>query len=116
MHVLSTNQKGAIAETAVIHAAVRLGIEVYTPVVEGGRYDLILNVSERLWRVQCKWAVMRGDVIGVRFYSSRRSAHGFLKRSYTSEEVDAIAAYCPDLERCAARNRQCAGILLGGSF
>jgi hypothetical protein len=38
---MTTDQKGAIAETAVAHAAVKLGIDVYRPVVEGGRYDLV---------------------------------------------------------------------------
>ena len=39
--VLTTNQKGAIAEAAITKAAVELGIEVYRPSFEGGRYDLI---------------------------------------------------------------------------
>jgi hypothetical protein len=30
--VLSTDQKGAVAETAIVHAAIKLGISVYTPV------------------------------------------------------------------------------------
>ena len=37
---LTTDQKGAIAETAIVHEAVKLGIEVYRPVMEGGRFDL----------------------------------------------------------------------------
>ena len=55
MH-LSTDQKGNIAEAAVALAAIKLGIDVYRPVGEGGRYDLILDAIERLIRVQCKWA------------------------------------------------------------
>ena len=98
--MLTTNQKGAIAETALIHAAVRLGIEVYTPVVEGGRYDLILNVRERLWRVQCKWAVKRGEVLVVACYSSRRTREGVRRRRYTARDIDAFAAYSADLDRC----------------
>ena len=39
--MLTTNQKGAIAETAITAEAVRLGIEVYRPVAEHGRYDMI---------------------------------------------------------------------------
>src|SRR5262245_1268020 len=97
---LSTNQKGAIAETAIVHAAVRLGIEVYRPVSEGGRYDMILAIGDRLERVQCKWAALTGDVVVVRAYSSRRTRTGTLKRGYTAGEVDAIAAYCAPLDRC----------------
>jgi hypothetical protein len=42
--VLTTDQNGAIAELAVALEAARLGIEVYRPVQEGGRYDMIFNL------------------------------------------------------------------------
>jgi PD-(D/E)XK endonuclease len=97
---MTTNQKGAIAETAIIHSAVKLGIDVYRPVAEGGRYDLIFDLGNELLRVQCKWAARNGSVIVVRCSSCRRTAEGLLHRTYTADEVDAIAAYCPDLDRC----------------
>jgi hypothetical protein len=100
--ILTTHRKGAIAETAIVHHAVRLGIDVYRPVVEGGRYDLIFGLSDLLLRVQCKWAAHNGNVVAIRCYSSRRSSSGFLKRSYTPDEVDAIVAYCAELDRCYA--------------
>ena len=97
---LSTNQKGAIAESAIVHAAVKLGLEVYKPVAEGGRYDMIIAIADRLERVQCKWAALKGDVVQIRAYSCRRTRTGLLKRAYTKDEVDAIAAYCAALDRC----------------
>ena len=97
---LSTDQKGAIAESAIVHAAIKLGIGVFRPLSDGERYDLILNLRPRLLRVQCKTAVLHGDVLAVPFYSSRRCADGFRKRMYTSEEVDAVAAYSSELDRC----------------
>jgi hypothetical protein len=97
---MTSDQKGAIAETAVAHAAVKLGIDVYRPVAEGGRYDLIFDLGARLLRVQCKWAMRRGGVVTIRCSSCRRTAHGLLHRRYTTEEIDAIAAYCPDIDRC----------------
>jgi hypothetical protein len=98
--VLTPSQRGAIAETAIVHAAVRLGMGVYRPVAEGGRYDLILDVGTLLLRVQCKSAVHRGDVVVIRCRSCRRGRNGFVRRFYTSDEVDAIAAFCPELDRC----------------
>ena len=98
--MLTSDQKGVIAETAVIHEAVKLGIGVLKPVNDGLRYDLVLDVGERLIRVQVKWARRQGDVIAVRCYSSRRSATGFVRRPYTSREIDAVVAYCPELGRC----------------
>jgi PD-(D/E)XK endonuclease len=98
--MLTTDQKGAIAETAIAHAATKLGIDVYSPMIEGGRYDFIFDIGSRLWRVQCKWASRYRDTLTIRCYSSRRCASGFMRRPYTSGEIDAIAAYSPDLDRC----------------
>jgi PD-(D/E)XK endonuclease len=99
--VLSTNQKGAIAETRIIAAAVELGIEVYRPVAEGGRFDMIFAFADAsLARVQCKWARKVGEVIEVRACSSRRTGSGFVYRSYTCDEIDAIVAYCAETARC----------------
>jgi hypothetical protein len=97
--VLTTDQKGAIAESAIVHAAVKLGIGVYRPLVEGGRYDLIFEIGSTLLRVQCKWAPRHGDVVVVRCFSARRTREGLRRRSYTAAEVDVIAAYCPELDR-----------------
>ena len=95
--VLSTDQKGTIAELAIARAAYELGIDVYSPMGEGGRYDLIFDFVDRLVRVQCKWARRYGDVIVVRCYSARRTRDGLIRRPYEPGEVDAFAAYCADL-------------------
>jgi PD-(D/E)XK nuclease superfamily protein len=97
---VTTNQKGAIAETAIAHAATKLGIEVYQPVAEGGRYDMIFVTDNEMLRVHCKWATRRGDVLIVPCVSSRRSRDGFVRRRYTAAEIDAIAAYSIDLDCC----------------
>ena len=44
---MTTDQKGAIAELAIQLAAAKLGIEVYRPVAEGGRFDMILAPGDR---------------------------------------------------------------------
>jgi hypothetical protein len=61
---MTTDQKGAIAELAIELAAAKLGIEVYRPVAEGGRYDMILAPGSKLIRLQCKWASRRGKRLG----------------------------------------------------
>jgi hypothetical protein len=97
---VTTDQKGAIAELAVQLAATKLGIDVYKPVAEGGRYDMIFDLDPKLWRVQCKWASRYGEVIVVRCYSNRRAREGLRRRLYTADEIDAFAAYCLELDRC----------------
>ena len=96
---MTTNQKGAIAETAIALEAVKLGVEVYRPIGEGGRYDLILCVDQLL-RVQCKWAARRGDVLDIPCVSCWRSRDAYVRRTYLPTEIDGIAAYSPDLDRC----------------
>jgi hypothetical protein len=97
--VLTTDQKGAIAELAIAHTAAELGVGVFKPLTDGERYDLILRVDSTLFRVQCKLARLTGDVVVVWCYSARRAREGFRKRTYRATEVDLIAAYCPELDR-----------------
>src|SRR5262245_24036653 len=88
--MLTTDQKGAIAESAIAAAAIKLGIGVSRP-VSPLRYDLVFDTGRRLLRVQCKWAVRKGDVVVVRCYTSRRTATGLDRRPYAAGEVDLLA-------------------------
>ncbi len=44
--MMTTDQKGGIAELAMAMAAIKLGVEVYRPMIEGGRYDMIFAPGE----------------------------------------------------------------------
>ena len=98
--MLTTDQKGNIAELAVAYEATKLGIVVFRPMGEGSRYDLILDLGGRLLRVQCKTARRRGGVLVVNCESCRRTAAGYHRRRYTEAEIDGVAAFSPELERC----------------
>jgi hypothetical protein len=98
--MLTSDQKGNIAEAAIVAAAVKLGIDVYRPVGEGGRYDMIFELGSSLVRVQCKWAPRHRDVVVLRCYSARRSRDGLIRRLYKGGEIDAFAAYCHDVDTC----------------
>jgi hypothetical protein len=52
--MLTTNQKGFIAEQAVILECARRASPVSRP-LDDQRYDLVLDLGSRLLRVQCKW-------------------------------------------------------------
>ena len=97
--MLTTNQKGALAEAAIIKAATLANVGVVLP-VSVARYDLILDLRPRLLRVQCKWASVQGDVVVVRCATSRRTIQGHRHSTYSCGEIDAFAAYCLDLDRC----------------
>jgi PD-(D/E)XK nuclease superfamily protein len=97
--MLTTNQKGFFAEAAVIKEAARFGIDVLRPLADA-RYDLVLDVREAMLRVQCKWAVRHGDVVVVRCRTCRRGREGLIHRGYNRGEIDAIAAYCVEVDKC----------------
>jgi hypothetical protein len=97
---LTPDRKGAIAEAAIAAHAIRAGFDVYRPISEGGRYDLILDVGGRLLRVQCKWAVLESGAVVIRTYSARRAPEGMRVRTYAAADVDVIVAYCDALDAC----------------
>jgi hypothetical protein len=99
LSVLTTNQKGLIAETAVIHECAKLGVPVARP-LDDQRYDLIFDLGAKFLRVQCKWAARTGDVVAIRTRTCRRAREGPIHRSYGPDEIDAIAAFSPETGRC----------------
>ncbi|HXN38239.1 MAG TPA: group I intron-associated PD-(D/E)XK endonuclease [Solirubrobacteraceae bacterium] len=100
MNELTPSQKGAAAEAEIAAALIRLKHVVLRPVCEGGRYDLAIDTGAGILRVQCKWASRRGNVLTARCITSRHTPRGYLRSTYSAEEIDAIAVYAPDTDRC----------------
>jgi prevent-host-death family protein len=98
--VLTSNDKGNIAEAAITFAALRLGIDVLKPVAEHGRYDLLFDYGDHLDRIQCKWGALdrAAGVICVRVGGSRHTPAGYVRTTYSKDEVDAVAIYCAELD------------------
>ena len=92
------NRKGNAAELAIAAEAARLGLEVWHPLTEHGRCDLVLGISGRLYRVQCKWGARVGEKIQVRLSTSRHSpTRGYVIKKYDCSEIDLVAVHCGDL-------------------
>ena len=135
MTTVTTDQKGAIAEAVIVQVATRLGLGVLKPLIAAERYDLVLDLRPGLIRVQCKWAALRREAVVIRCHTCRRGREGMIRRAYTTDEVDAIAAYCPAVEGCylipfawvgdrkvvqlrtrMARNNQRTGVTMASEF
>jgi hypothetical protein len=97
--VLTTDQKGALAEQAIAFEALTHGAGVSRPLGDE-RYDLVLDLRPELLRVQCIWAVRRGDVVVIMCRTNRRGLNGIIPRRYGEGEIDAIAAYCQANGEC----------------
>ena len=101
MAIGDSNHKGNVAELKIAAAAAELGVDVYKPMTEHGRCDLVFDTGERLWRIQCKWANQIGDVVSFRIGGSYHSpTKGYVLSTYSASEIDAVAAYCGDNDRC----------------
>jgi antitoxin (DNA-binding transcriptional repressor) of toxin-antitoxin stability system len=98
---LSTQRKGAVAELEIETAAVKLGIPILKPVTEQLRFDLAFDIAGRIWRVQCKWGRLSnaGDTVIARVGGSWCSPKGYVRTTYTEQEVDLFAIYCGELDR-----------------
>ena len=96
---ITSNLKGHIALTKTLTRALELG---YTPIIPSfdTRYDLILDNSEKLIKVQVKYANGKstrstGSVRVKLSYETRT------KKIYTyqTDEVDALVVYLPKVDR-----------------
>jgi PD-(D/E)XK endonuclease len=93
--------KGAIAEAAITAAAVELGFVVLRPLIEGRRYDLVLDTGPRLLRVQCKSGRLKRGVVAVTLATCRHTpTQGYVRSKYTADEIDGVGVYCAELRRC----------------
>ena len=99
MPVLTTDQKGIVAETNIAAVALAAGVGVARPLGDE-RYDLVFDLGSRFLRIQCKWAVRANDVVVIRCRRVRRSRAGLIRRSYLPDEIDAIVGYCAETGRC----------------
>jgi hypothetical protein len=100
MKHLTPSQKGAAAEAAITAAAIQLGFVVLRPLCEGRRYDLAIDLEPQLLRVQCKLARRQDGVLYVHLGTNRYTPRGYVSTSYTAAEIDAVAAYSPQLNQC----------------
>jgi PD-(D/E)XK endonuclease len=98
--LLTPTRRGAIAEAVIAAEVLKLGLDVYRPVSEGGRYDLVVDAGFRLLRVQCKSARLQGSVIAVPIRTTRLTPRGYVRTTYTAREIDGIAAYCAGNGQC----------------
>ena len=50
--------------------------------------------------MQCKWATRCGDVVAINCRTAHRGPEGFIRSVHSRDDVDLVAGYCAELERC----------------
>lgn len=97
---LSTQFKGDITELKVSAYLLELGYVVSKPLTQNSKYDLIVDVNNKLIRIQVKTARLTANTTGESIKFNCRSTTNNVKqckqRYYSSEEVDFFATFWKD--------------------
>ena len=92
---LTTQQKGITTELFVASYLLSLGYNVSQPFCQDSKYDLILDVNNKLLRLQVKTSRLgkMGTSINFNCRSTTKNSHSNKSRSYNKEEIDYFATY-----------------------
>ena len=85
---LPTKRRGEVAEAAFLYKAASLGYSVSKPWGESDRYDFIVDVAGRCWRVQVKSA-HSSSVNGYAFHA----CGNVYRKRYSPLDIDFIVGY-----------------------
>jgi hypothetical protein len=89
---------GQRTEAIVLAALVRRGYRVLTPFGTNHRYDLAIDLGDRILRVQCKTGRLRRGAIVFHARSIRSNTRRTYCRTYHNE-IDLFLVYCPETDR-----------------
>lgn len=91
---LTSKQKGNINELECILAFTKLGYKVSIPYGEDCRYDLIVDINNHLYRIQCKSSQpLSNPEDGFKFKTKSVvvTTHGTKESQYDENEIDYFA-------------------------
>jgi len=88
MDMLSTKQIGTVTEYECAVFLMKLGCSISVPIGENNPYDLIVDVNNKLYRIQCKHS--RSVEGGFQFSceSTRINATSIKVCKYSTDEID----------------------------
>lgn len=92
-------RKADFARIKVELRALELGVVCSRPVVEGTRYDCILDTGDRLYRAQIKYGDGKSTCsLGVVAVNLRKQIGKNKNHPYLEREVDVVLVYVPKID------------------
>lgn len=91
----TTYDRGNVSEGVVLSAYVKAGLTVSVPFGSGAPYDLIVDNSSGLYKIQVKTGWFHNGCILYNGKRRMREAAPYAERSYERSEVDYFAVYYP---------------------
>lgn len=93
-NLLTTQQKGITTEMFVAARLLQLGYNVSQPLCQDSKYDLIVDVSNKLFRLQVKTArLINENTILFNCRSTTKNSQTNKSRYYQPDEIDYFATY-----------------------
>lgn len=91
---MNPKQKGTLTELQCLAALYECGCAVSLPYGENNRYDFIIDINNKLLRVQVKSSRKIDDTsFAFTCMSTKSKKSGNTRRRYTSDEIDYFATY-----------------------
>lgn len=110
MNKLSSHFIGEITEQQVALEFLKLGYLVSKPLVQSSRYDFIVDINHKLYKIQVKTGTFKENAyVEFATSTSHTNTKGTLNISYSQEDVDFFATmynnecYLIPFEKCGKR-------------
>lgn len=93
--MINTHFRGKTTELLVATAFIKRGYQVSQPLVSDSRYDFIVDINNKLIRIQVKTCNSKEDNSYVEFAtsSSHTNTNTTINHSYNSNEIDYFATF-----------------------
>ena len=112
--MINTHFQGKTTELQVATEFIKRGYQVSQPLVSDSRYDFIVDINNKLIRLQVKTSKLKEDGAYIEFAtsSSHTNTQRTVNHSYTSDEIDYFATmyngecYIVPVERCGCREQR----------
>lgn len=95
--MLETKIKGNVTEMECMLAFMKLGYQVSIPFGEDSRYDFVVDINDKLYKIQCKTCsevTENEQVLAVKFKTVRQSgskATNWTRTKYEENEINYFA-------------------------
>ena len=110
---MNSKQKGNITELECMLAFMKLGYNVLTPYGDCERYDFVVDIDNKFYKIQSKTSSSDDDGASFKFScrSCNRKDGAIVHHTYTKEEIDYFVTtfngiiYLIPVEECGADKR-----------
>lgn len=111
--MLSSHFIGEITEQEVVLEFLKLGILISKPLVQSSKYDFIVDINKKLYKIQVKTGTFKENAyLEFATSTSHTNTRGTLNLSYSADDVDFFATiyenqcYLIPFKLCGTRSQR----------